>query len=111
MRKLLERTGQVLAIYSSKRALRAFMQAAEVLLQSRLGELALAAASESDGNVFTRDEQRRFALATLNHTANRSGLEPEDCALRALLELALHKISAAEQKQETTIRATESFYL
>lgn len=87
------------------------MHASEALLASRLGQLALAAAAESDGNVFTRDEQRRLALATLNHAANRSGLQAEDCALRALLELAMHKVSAAEHKQEGTIRATESFYL
>lgn len=87
------------------------MRASEVLLQSHLGQLALAAASESDGNVFTRDEQRRLALATLNDAANRSGFNVDDCALRALLELAMHKVSADEQKQEGTIRASESFYL
>jgi len=111
VRKFLERTGEALAIYRSKRALRAFIQASEVLLHSHLGQLALAAASESDGNVFTRDEQRRLALATLNQAANRSGLHAEDCALRALLELAMHKVRAAEQMQEGTIRASESFYL
>lgn len=111
MRKFLERAGQALAIYRSKRALREFMRASEVLLQSHLGQLALSAASESDGNVFTRDEQRRFALATLSHAANRSGLHAEDSALRALLELAIHKVGADKQRQEGTIRASESFYL
>lgn len=111
MRKFLKKTGEALRTHYSRRALRAFMRASETLLGSRLGQLALAAASESDGNVFTRDEQRRLALATLNDAANRSGLEAEDCALRALLELAMYKLRSAEPEQEATIRASESFYL
>lgn len=87
------------------------MRASESLLGSPLGRLALSAAAESDGNVFTRDEQRRLAFATLADAANRTGIHAEDCSLRALLELAMHKLRAGKQEQERPIRASESFYL
>ncbi len=111
MSKFLLRTGDVLSTYHSRRAVRAFMRASEALLRSRLGRLALAAPSESDCNVFTRDEQRRLALAMLADAANRTGIDTEDCTLRALLELAMHRLWSGEQKQQATIRAIDSFYL
>ena len=111
MVRFFARTAKALGIYRSKRALRAFMRASEGLLGSRLGQLALVAASEADCNRFTRDEQRRLAFAALAEASNRTGIDAEDCTLRALLELALHKLRAGEQDQEGRTRAIENFYL
>jgi hypothetical protein len=87
------------------------MRASESLLGTRLGQLALAAASDTDCDRFTRDEQRRLALAALADASNRSGIDAEDCTLRALLEVAMHKLRAGAREQEGRTRAIDNFYL
>ena len=111
MVRFFARTAEALGIYRSRRALRAFKRASEGLLGSRLGNLALVAAAESDCNHFTRDEQRRLAFAALAEASNRTGIDAEDCTLRALLELAMHKLRSGAPEQQGRTRAMENFYL